>query len=142
MSNTTARHRLNRRGNAIIGTTRKGRITRLASATAVAGLLAGGLTLATVPANAATVTNPNCAVPSSVVFQKTSQSSTNPYSLLPGPLRAVVYITISTWQATYNGKHYTGTTLTRGTGTAAPNTVVAGETITNGNVLSATCKVG
>lgn len=144
MSKTTARHRLDRRGGAIIGTTRKGRLARIASVTAVAGLLAGGLTVAAAPANAATVTNPSCAVPSSVAFQLTGKTSVRydtGISRPPFNVPITIPATVSDWQATYNGVHYTGSTEIIGVGApavAAPNTVKAG----TGAVVYAACQAG
>ena len=113
-------------------TSPKGRLARLAGATAVAGMVAGGLTLAAAPADAATIINPNCPVPSNVVFQETGHTTIAfpPFSGRIGP------ITTSTWQATYNGQHYVGTSVLHFFQQIAPNEIdpPAGE--------SASCQVG
>jgi len=112
-------------------TSAKGRLARLAGATAVAGLVAGGLTLAAAPANAATIINPNCPVPSNVVFQETGHTT-----LVFPPGSGRFPITSSSWQATYNGQHYVGTSVLHFLQQIAPNEIdpPAGE--------SASCQVG
>lgn len=81
-------------------TTRKGRIARLAGATAVAGLVAGGITLAAAPANANPAT---CPVPASATWHITGYSY--PYLGVGIRLPRIV-----DWATTYNGVNYYGET--------------------------------
>ena len=119
---------------------RRLRIAGLAGLIAAVGTAA--LIAAPAAANAATIVNPSCPVPSNITFQETSQST---YNLLQGISRSeVLFVTQSNWQATYNGQNYTGTSVITGTdaaAVAAPNTVTAGEDIPN-TVLIATCIAG
>lgn len=86
----------------VVGTTRKARIARLVGATAVAGLLAGGITLAATPANA-TVTPPGgnlpgCVLPSGVHWQLKRAN----YRPILNQRRLIS----SSWGATANGHTY------------------------------------
>ena len=131
MSETLTARGARRLARTVTGTTAHGRIARLASATAVAGMLASGLTLASAPADAATIINPNCPVPSNVVFQETGHTTV---VFPPGSGRLLM--TSSSWQATFNGQDYVGTSVLFGLRQTAPNEIdpPAGE--------SASCHVG
>jgi len=83
------------------------RLARLAGVTAAAGLVAGGLALSAVPAQADTIVNAaSCPVPTSVAFQLTGTARVN----VPAQGRYFYAF----WQATYNGKHYLGVTESLG----------------------------
>lgn len=99
----------------ITGTTRKGRLARLFTATAFAGVLAAGVVAAAAPANAATITNPACPVPTTVVFTATHSGFV--------PASDIFF---TDWQATYNGVLYDGfTEAVRHLARIAPNLLPA-----------------
>lgn len=113
-------------------TTRPRRVGRILAAALAAGAFATGVAVATAPADAATVTNPSCPLPASVVWQNTGNYVGTLYGGIP-----IIYVVESTWQTTYNGVHYVGSTLAIGRRVPPPppNQVTPGQ----GGIRSASC---